>query len=337
MNPGFQLVKLTKVTIVLAVIKVQVQPKTYKSWVLVPKFDSASTELLLPNMANKEEDPNIIKALNDEDSDNCPDAGPQNPAEAQTYTNKIIKVFDTFSNLIHQDNKDALPKTIQNLKILMAKHWDLMGQADLEVVIRTIIDPGCLHLQQHVTREGPKVVDLVKDVPEAWKFIHELPKKQQRREEKEIMVSIFDHTSEALAHLSTTAAHFSSLAKIMDRDTLHLVMNAAIQPLVQLNLPEKFLNPVADAVPLTTEEQMRAKVERTILLRHNVACMVHEPRNGPTHILTAVVWLKLRTKFFNQGTTKEACELFNMRVKQLSHVIMGKRYLRGMQKKGPKE
>ena len=114
-------------------------------------------------------------------------------------------------------------------------------------------------------------------------------------------------------------------------------MNVAIWPLVQLNLPEKFLNPVANVVPLMTEEQRRAKVERTILLRHNMACMVHKPRNGPTHILAAVVWLKLRRKFFNQGTTKEVCELFNMRAKQLSHVIMGKKYLGRMQKKGPKE
>ena len=139
---------------------------------------SALTELLLPNMADKEEDLNIIEVLDDDNSDDWPDTGPQNPAEAQVYTNKIVEVFDTFSNLIHQDNKDALPKTIRNLKKLMAKQWDLMGQADLEVVIRSIIDPGCLHLWQHVTREGPEAVDLVKDVPEAWKFIRELPKKQ---------------------------------------------------------------------------------------------------------------------------------------------------------------
>ena len=121
-------------------------------------------ELLLPDMANKEEVPNVIEVFDNDDDDDWPDAGPQNPAEAQAYTNKIITVFDTFSDLIHQDNKDALPKTIWNLKKLLAKHWDLMEQADLEVVIRSIIDPGCLHLQQHVTREGPEVVDLVKDV-----------------------------------------------------------------------------------------------------------------------------------------------------------------------------
>ena len=181
-------------------------------------------------------------------------------------------------------------------------------------------------------RESPEAVDPVKEVPEAWKFICDLPEKQWRREEKEIIVSIFDDTSKAPAHLTTTAAHFSSLAKITDREMLHLIMNVAIWPLVQLNLPERFFNLVADVVPMMKEEQRRVKVERTILPRHGVACMKHKPK-----ILAAVVWLKLKRKFFNQGTTKGVCELFDMKVKQLSHVITGKEYLRGTQKKGPKE
>ena len=48
-----------------------------------------------------------------------------------------------------------------------------------------------------------------------------LPEKQHRREETEMIVSIFDHTSEALAHLSTAATNFSSLAKITNRDISH--------------------------------------------------------------------------------------------------------------------
>ena len=158
-------------------------------------------ELQLSDMAEGGKDPEVIMIPNDDDSDDWPDAGPQNPEEAQEYTDKVIEVFDTFSDLIHQDNKDALPKTIRNLKKLMVKHWDSMGLVDPEVVIRPIIDPGCLHLRQYVMREGLEAVDLVKEVPEAWKFIHDLPERQQRREEKEIIVSIFDHTSKALAHL----------------------------------------------------------------------------------------------------------------------------------------
>ena len=135
-------------------------------------------ELQLSDMAEGGEDPEVIMIPSDDDGDDWPDAGPQNPEEAQEYTNKVIEVFDTFSDLIHQDNKDTPPKTIRNLKKLMAKHWDSMGLADPEVVIRSIIDPGCLHLQQHVKREGLEAVDPVKEVPVAWKFICDLPERQ---------------------------------------------------------------------------------------------------------------------------------------------------------------
>ena len=52
--------------------------------------------------------------------------------------------------------------------------------------------------------------------------------------------------------------------------------------------------------------------------RHDAACMWHEPKT-------------------DQGTAKEVCELFKVRAKQLSQVIMRKIYLSGGQKKGPKE
>ena len=94
---------------------------------------------------------------------------------------------------------------------------------------------------------------------------------------------------EAHAHLLTVAAHFSSLVKISDRQTLHTVMNAAIHPLVQINMLEKFLNLITDPVPKMTEEQRMEKLEKMILPLHNAACMKHEPKNGPTCILAAAV------------------------------------------------
>ena len=83
-----------------------------------------------------------------------------------------------FGDLIHQDNKDTLPKMIQNLKKIMAKHWASMELADPEVIIKSIINPGCLHLWQHMMREGPEAVDPVEDIPEPWTFICHLPEKQ---------------------------------------------------------------------------------------------------------------------------------------------------------------
>ena len=63
----------------------------------------------------------------------------------------------------------------------------------------------------------------------------------------------------------------------------------------------------------------------------NAPCLAHEPRNGPTCILAVAVWLKMSRKYFNEGMAKEVCERFDMRAKQLSRVLMGRKYLGGMQ------
>ena len=70
-----------------------------------------------------------------------------------------------------------------------------------------------------------------------------------------------------------------------------------------------------------------------ILPTSNAPCLAHEPRNGPTHVLAVVVWLKLNRKYFNEGMAKEACDWFEVRAKQLSRVLTGRKYLGGTQSK----
>ena len=81
----------------------------------------------------------------------------------------------------------------------------------------------------------------------------------------------------------------------------------------------------------TTEEERREKVRKMVLPIPDSPCLAHEPRNGPTRILAVAVWLKMSRKYFNEGTAKEACERFDMRAKQLSRVLMGRKYLGGTQ------
>ena len=69
------------------------------------------------------------------------------------------------------------------------------------------------------------------------------------------ITSIFDHVSQAHEHLSSVCANISALAKITDRVTLHTVINGAVQPLIQINIPEGFLNPVEDRQLKMTEEE----------------------------------------------------------------------------------
>ena len=91
------------------------------------------------------------------------------------------------------------------------------------------------------------------------------------------IVDIFSHAAQAHEHLSEVCANVTALAKITDRTTLMMVINGAIRPLVQLNIPKGFLNPVEDKRALTSDEEKREKVKKTVLPVPDATCLKHEP------------------------------------------------------------
>ena len=135
--------------------------------------------------------------------------------------------MDMFSNLLADDCKDALRLTVMSLKKLMVKHWWQMAEADIKVVLRSIHDPSCVHLCQHLITEGVNVMELVTEVPEGWTFLRQLPKKVWKTEVQELIVTCFNHLSEVHTHMSLFAANMSSLAKITNPETFDMVMKAA--------------------------------------------------------------------------------------------------------------
>ena len=206
-----------------------------------------------------------------------------------------------------------------------------MGDTDMDVILRSIKDPTALYLRQHLMARGIEVVDPPKELPSGEEFLRQLTEQARWAEETAFIVDIFSHAAQAHEHLSEVCANIAALAKVTDKTTLMAVINGVVRLLVQLNIPEGFLNPVEDMKVKTTEEEKREKVRKTVLPIPDTTCLKHEPRNGLTHILMAAVWLKMSRKYFNEGTVKEACEQFNVWAKQLSRVLTGKKYLGGSQ------
>ena len=273
----------------------------------------------------------VVDLVEEEEEEEWPEVGVQNVKEVERYTDKINNIFDHLLVLIHQDTKTALSQTIQNFKKIITWQWESMGDADMDIILRSIKDPTALYLRQHLMAGGIEVVDPPKELPSGQEFLRQLPEWARRAEETAFIVDIFHHAAQAHGHLSEVCANVAALAKITDKTTLMSVINGAVWPLVQLNIPEGFLNPVEDKKVKTTEEEKRDKVRKMVLPVPDATCLKHEPRNGLTRILTAVVWLKMSRKYFNEGTVKEACELFNVQAKQLSWVLTGKKYLGGTQ------
>ena len=235
--------------------------------------------------------------------------------------------MSTFSDLLVDDWTDALRSTVTSLKKLMVKHWWQMAEANMDVVLWSIHDSNCVYLQQHLTTEGVNMAEPVTDVPEGWTFLRQLPEKVWKMEVWELIVSCFNHLSEAHAHMLLFVANISSLAKIADPETFDMVMKAAARPVIQVNVPEHYLSLVQDPPPKTTAEECLSWLEKVILPWP--ASLTQEPQYGPTRLLAAAVWLPLKCKFFNSGTTKETCTTFEVQAKQLSKLLSGKGYLGG--------
>ena len=211
--------------------------------------------------------------------DDFPNCGPQNPVEAQSYRDKLDAIMNTFSDLLVDDQKDTLRSTVTSLKKLMVKHWQQMAKADVDVVLKSNHDPSCVYLHQHLSTEGVNMAESVTDVPEGWTFLRQLPKMVWKMEVWDLIMSCFDHLSEVHSHMSSFAANMSSLAKIADPKTFNMVMKAAAQPMIQINIPERYLSLVQDPPPKTTAECL-SQLERVLLPWPS--SLTQEPWYGPT-------------------------------------------------------
>ena len=93
------------------------------------------------------------------------------------------------------------------------------------------------------------------------------------------------------------------------------------RPLMQLNVPEPFVNPAVNARPKTTEQEQKEKLEKFILPHTGSPAVERAPEYGPTWLLAAAIWLRFKHKFLNEGTGKEACRKFEVREKQLLKIL----------------
>ena len=107
--------------------------------------------------------------------------------------------------------------------------------------------------------------------------------------------------------------------------------------MVQLNIPDQFLDPTLDPKVDTFTESICTKITQDLLLKPDHVALASEPDNIPTRLLCAAVWFKLNCMFFSQGTQKEASTKFTVREKQLSRLLTGHKYFSRSDKKRQQE
>ena len=74
----------------------------------------------------------------EEQEEDWPEVRPQYPEEVLKYVNKVNEIFDGLTEMLHDDRKDAIRKTVQNFRKLMGKYWMSISDTDPEVIIRVM-------------------------------------------------------------------------------------------------------------------------------------------------------------------------------------------------------
>ena len=73
--------------------------------------------------------------------------------------------------------------------------------------MKSIHDPSCMYLRQHLTTKGIDVTEPVTEIPEGWMFLRQLPEKTRKAEVWEMIVMCFDHLSEVHTHIIICGQH----------------------------------------------------------------------------------------------------------------------------------
>ena len=86
-------------------------------------------------------------------------------------------------------------------------------------------------------------------------------------------MGLFDNLSVVHLYMSLAAVNMSLLAKIADEETFNTVLKVSIHPMVQLNIPEKYLKLTEDLKPKTTVATRLEKLQKVLLPNLDCACI----------------------------------------------------------------
>ena len=258
--------------------------------------------------------------------------GPINMCEAPDYAEKLGTIFDEFDTLVRVGDKDALIKMLQALKDHTANTWDQTGSAETKMVLASINEPSCDTLRETLV-ERVITAEPEEDLPTGQEILQKVL--TQTPTVREHCISLFDDLAAATSYLSSAYGRLSALAKACDEQSFRIILNTSARPLVQVNILPNFLNPIIEEKPVLEGEEYRNKLRQMLLPQERNSSLRKEARNNATRLLAALVYIKFKKCYLNEGTEPEMAEKFDVKPKVLSKLISGHRYWGGKDKKPP--
>ena len=218
----------------------------------------------------------------------------------------------------------------EKIKAALVEIAPHMEEAKEGSVLKAIKDTSCTALMPPDSDKEERLKAMMpeSDAPDLEDI---LPKSEElgnlTSKQKELMGELFKELETAHKSLARACSTLGRLSRGLNGRQLLLTLRASVQPLVQLNIIDKFWkDPVQKTQRTDLPDDLHQRVTLTMIPDVSSDSIKKENHNCPTRLLAATLVFKL-LKRFGQGMQRNMQELYDVRPKQLALCIMGRKYL----------
>ena len=265
-----------------------------------------------------------------------------NPEEARRHTIKLEKAMDMVEEGIRTGITEGIienaAKEIKNALVEIAPH---MEDAKIEAVLKAIKDMACTALmppdsdKEEILEammpetEAPDLEDLLSNTEEMGNI---------STDQKELLGELFEELETAHESLARACSTLGRLSRGLNGRQLLLTLQASVQPLVQLNIEERFWKePARKSRKTDLPDDLHHRVALTMIPDASAESIKKENNNSPMRLLAATLAFQILKRFGQRTTQQNMQELYEVKPKQLALCITGRKYLGGAERRARKQ
>ena len=151
--------------------------------------------------------------------------------------------------------------------------------------------------------------------------------------DQRVVAEIFESLETMHNQLATACGLLGRLSRTLNPDQLMIIIKASIRPLIQLKTLATLDTVTAANKLLELPEEQTESVKLMLAPDLGASLLKKEKMNSMTRLLAATYAFKILTKFGNGMTQRRIQEEYQVRPKQLSLCLTGRKYLGGVERR----
>ena len=153
------------------------------------------------------------------------------------------------------------------------------------------------------------------------------------KEDQRVVAELFRSLEVAHDHMATVCGLLSRLSRTLKPEQLLTIIKASIRPLIQLNALTTLETSSTSKKPQELPDEQPERVKLMLNPDPQASLPQKEKSNSATRLLAVTYMFKILNKFGPSTTQKQLQEDYLIKPKQLSLCLMGRKNLRGSDKK----